>query len=671
MSENPPGRPLTTLRAALNAGLLAGFLLGLADGVVAGVRTGARGLHDWVGCLAASAAVYGLVAVALLLLLSPVTHFVLRRRDLLGRLRFQLGLALGVGMFFDLYWWTRPFVLWGVPATDPRRLAAAAGLLLVGLALGFAVASGGARLSARAKWIGALLVPLTFLGGLGYLATAGGVAAERGRINARNRHLPNVLIFVVDALRADVLGAYGSERVETPVIDGLAARGVLFESAYVQAPFTWSSFGSILTGKYPRRHGLVKMAPGYVMPENITLASHLKSARMLDGRQLIDTDFVGATFMTGTLSHGSGLLHGFDTYFEAMVGHPLVEVDNPWSVFKSELVLSRVHMKLIQRYDDTPVANTAVSWFRQNGQRRFVAMVHYYSTHTPYDPPARFRKLYVDPAYDGPIDSFYAGHRIAIEAGAQTTEADRAQIRNLYYAGVTQADAMIGQVLDELERQQVLDQTLVIVTADHGEELGDHGLWEHNFMYQTNLRVPLVMTLSGALPAGVRVGALVETVDLVPTVCELLGLEPPLDPALTGGAGEIDGVSLMPLVRGEIDQAKPFAFAENGLYVAIQDIEWKLVVRARALGEEGWAAMLAGEHEQAQLYHLTQDPGERTNVFERHRDQAERLVMELRAWDAGLPIGREEIVVSDRDRELEQRLDSLGYTESGVGHGDE
>jgi arylsulfatase A-like enzyme len=295
-------------------------------------------------------------------------------------------------------------------------------------------------------------------------------------------------------------------------------------------------------------------------------------------------------------------------------------------------------------------------------------MVHYYSTHTPYDPPERFREMYVDPAYDGPISAFYAGHRIAIEAGAETTPADRAQIRNLYYAGVTQADAMIGQVLDELERQQVLDRTLVIVTADHGEELGDHGLWEHNFMYQTNLRVPLVMTLPGALPAGERVSAMVETVDVLPTVSELLGLEPPRDPALADGAGEIDGVSLLPLVRGEVDQVKRFAFAENGLYVSIQDAEWKLVVRARALGEEGWEAMLAGAGEPAQLYHLAQDPDEHENVFEQHRDQAERLVMELRAWDAALPIGREEMVESDRDREFEELLNSLGYTESGVGH---
>ena len=650
-----------TVDAALHAGLAGGALWGLIDGVVAASHAGTGGPLTLLGCLAAATFVHALLAAAALLVTTPLWHAALGRRPAAVRFRWLLGLVLGVALFLDLYWWTRPLVLWGVPATDPRRLAAGAGMALGGLLGGVLLARllAGALRSRGARLATLLLVA----SGAVYLLVTRPAVSERGEINDLNRDMPNVLLFVVDALRQDVLGCYGNERIKTPVIDGLASRGVVFENAFVQAPYTWTSFGSILTGKYPRRHGLLKMAPGVRMPENITLASHLKE----------QAGYTGATLMTGTLTNGSGLLRGFDAYYEAMVGHPLVQTDRPWSVFRSELVLARVWTKLQQRFDPAPVATQAVNWLRENGRRRFVAMVHYYSTHTPYDPVKKYREMYVDPAYDGPIKAFYSGYREKIERGEyEPTPADVAQIQNLYYGGVTWADDMIGQVLDELERQGVLDDTLVIVTSDHGEELNDHGLWEHNWMYQTNLRIPLVMSWPKGLAQGVRVGALVETVDIVPTVCDLLGIPAPHDASLEAEAGIVDGRSLLPLIAGEVESVKRFVFAENGLYLSIQTSDWKLVVPEEALEPDGWEAMLAGEAEPAQLYHLATDPEEQAgSVLELHPEQAEALVAELRAWNARLPQGREIMVTSERDREdleLLRRLQELGYAD-GVGHG--
>ena len=363
-----------TVDAALHAGLAGGALWGLIDGVVAASHAGTGGPLTLLGCLAAATFVHALLAAAALLVTTPLWHAALGRRPAAVRFRWLLGLVLGVALFLDLYWWTRPFVLWGVPATDPRRLAAGAGMALGGLLGGVLLARllAGALRSRGARLATLLLVA----SGAVYLLVTRPAVSERGEINDLNRDMPNVLLFVVDALRQDVLGCYGNERIKTPVIDGLASRGVVFENAFVQAPYTWTSFGSILTGKYPRRHGLLKMAPGVRMPENITLASHLKE----------QAGYTGATLMTGTLTNGSGLLRGFDAYYEAMVGHPLVQTDRPWSVFRSELVLARVWTKLQQRFDPAPVATQAVNWLRENGRRRFVAMVHYYSTHTPYDP---------------------------------------------------------------------------------------------------------------------------------------------------------------------------------------------------------------------------------------------------------------------------------------------
>jgi arylsulfatase A-like enzyme len=673
----------TSLRAGLNAGLAIGAIQGLADGAVALARTDVEGWRVRLGCLGGSVLSYSAVWVPALLILATLSHAWLRGRGLGQRFRWLAVLGLAAALFFEIYWWTRPYVYWGRPAHDPRRLAAAVGQALLALVVAWVLARALRAVPRGARLVLVAGVPLIWLTGFLFLPAARGTAQDRGRINERNRDLPNVLLFVVDALRADVLSCYGHPRVETPAMDRLAARGVLFEQAWTQAPFTWTSFGSLLTGKYPRRHGLVRMEPGWRMLPNITLPWHLKSARRLAGaggagQALRDEDWAGAAFLTGTLSHGSGLIRGFDQYYEAMVGHGLVVADSPWSVFRSELLLDLVREKLRQRFDQHPAASVARRWLAENArERRFVAMAHYYSTHTPYDPPQEFRRRHCDPDYAGPIHSFYADARIAIETGRYApTPADVAQIQNLYYAGVEHADQMIGEVVDELERAGVLDDTLIIVTSDHGEELGDHGLWEHNHMYETNLRVPLIVSWPRGLPQGVRVGALVELVDVVPSVCALLGLEPPYEPGRMDEQGRdrgaIDGLDFGPLARGQVAAIREHAFSENGLSLAVRDRRFKLVVPAAAVSQSGWADWNAGrlgpEQGLVMLFDLQEDPQERRECSAAHPEVVERLLAVLREWDARMPVPRAAIRRSGRDLEAERRnFERLGYTDKGVG----
>jgi arylsulfatase A-like enzyme len=658
----PPGLP-ATLRAGLGAGVGAGVLFGLADGLVAWRFGPPLGAVELAGCLSAALLVYVALYAGAGLALALPAHAGIKRWPAERRLALLLGLLIAGGLFAELYWWTRPFVFYGRPATSPERLGAAAGMALGALAAGLALGHVAARLPPGVRRGVAALAVAAALGGAATLAQSWRAlhASARGELNARNRELPNVLLVVVDALRADVLQPYGS-RVKTPNAQRLAEHGVLFENAFVQAPFTWTSFGSLLTGKYPRRHGLVVMDPSrrMVLEQNATLPWHLKHALQKDGGRLEDGDYAGATFMTGTLSQGSGLMHGFDWYFEAMAGHELVSLDSRWSVYRSNLLVCLWKNKLTQRFDNSLVTSTAVDWLRANAGKRFLGMVHLYSTHTPYDPEEEFRRQYCDPDYDGPIHAFYAEHRIALEQGKYTaTEADVRQIQNLYYAGAAQADRDVGLVLDELARQGVLDDTLVILTADHGEELSDHGLWEHNWMFQTNLRVPLIFSWPKGLPQGKRVVALVESIDLLPTVCDLLGLEPPRE---EGVYGIVDGLSLAPLMRGAVESVKGYSFAENGLYASVQDREWKLIVRAEALSEEGgWENAKAAE-EPPRLFHLKDDPGETRNAFGEHPDEAERLFAVLDGWSDSMPIERKEIVRSARDFEDEALFKDLGYT---------
>lgn len=654
-----------TLGLSLRAGLCLGGLFGLLDGVIAArVTSAALTPASLAGCLAAAVFEYCALAVAALGLLALVFHPALGHWSRLARTQALLATGLSVAVFAEIYWWTRPYVFYGRSSLSTERLLATLGFAVLALLVARFTARPLAVFLERAGWKLAGPVATILLGGAAYLAAQRDVLSGHGVPNERTRDLPNVVLVVVDALRQDVLGCYGNTRVKTPHIDRLAAEGVVFENAFTQAPFTWTSFGSLLTGKYPRRHGLVKMAAGARMVENTTLASHLEGAQRADGRELRDDDYLSVSFHTGTLSAGSGLIQGFDLYYEQLAGHGLVVAESAWSVYRSDLLLHLLGAKLEQKTGGD-VAGTARAWLAENGARRFFAMVHLYSTHTPYDPPQEFRDLYVDPHYTGPVKSFYAQHREAIESGAAVpTPADIAQIQALYDAGVTQADAAIGALVAELARQGTLDDTIFIVTSDHGESLGEMNLWEHNHMVNTNLRIPLVMRWPKGLPAGKRVAAIVDEIDVLPTVCDLMGLELP---AQTDVYAQVDGASLVPLARGTAQAVREYSFAENALFASAQDARWKLLVPFDRI-ECGALDRTEPGASTVVLFDLANDPAESRNVLTEHPAEARRLHAALCAWFQGMPKVRIEYSTRDLE-EMKRTLEKLGYTAGGTGLG--
>jgi arylsulfatase A-like enzyme len=349
-----------------------------------------------------------------------------------------------------------------------------------------------------------------------------------------------------------------------------------------------------------------------------------------------------------------------------MVGHGIVVAESPWSVFKSDLLLHLIADKTRTKVS-SGVPGVSLGWLDELDGQRFMAMVHLYSTHTPYDPAARFRDMYVDKGYTGPFKSFYAVHRQAIEDEKyDPSAADMAQIRDLYYAGVTQADDDIGRLVELLRSRGVLDDTLVIVLSDHGESLGEDGLGheqllEHDHMVQSNLRIPLVMRWPKGIPAGTRVKQLVDEIDVLPTICDLFGIA--LPPQKDTNA-IVDGKSLVPLFGDEKSRVREYSFAENGPWIAAQDLRWKLVVPCDLLHTE-WKPFTAPDDPYATpwLVDLAADPGETKNLIAEHPLEAERLLKALREFDKSMPIPQADKVLSAR--ELAQRqsaLDRLGYT---------
>lgn len=653
----------STLTSALGVGGLVGFVYGLFDATWAWAGTSAEiAFAEGLGCAAAVVFQYLLLGAVAAAIVSLAAALVAPRWFIQGRAERTSALVFALFLFVELWWRTRPLVFYGMPALSPQRLAASVALLAAAVVAGRYAGPALVRSARpRALVVGAAIGVVALCGAF-YLAARGTGHGSRGAVGASNKDAPNILLVVVDALRQDTLGCYGHARVKSPAIDALAREGVVFDNHHTQAPFTWTSFGSTLTGKYPRRHGLVRMEPGRRMLPNITLASWLKSAPKSAGGSYAPDDWLSATFHTGTLSTGSGLLRGFDVYYEEFAGHDLVVVGDAWSQFRSDVLLWIMQAKLEQKLAGG-VPATADAWLREHGDRRFFAMVHLYSTHTPYEPEPQFRRMYEDPAYDGPVKAFYSAHREMIERGeAKLAPADVEQIRNLYYAGVSQADAQIGALVETLRKKGVLDQTLVVVTSDHGESLGEQGLWEHNHMVQTNLRIPLVMRLPGKLPAGKRVAALTETIDILPTVCELVGAETPVGKE---PREQIDGASLMPLVRGETQALRPHAYSENGLWAVVRGPRWKLWAPARELGSD--ALLDPRSPVRARLYDLDADPGEERDLLASEPAVAAELLRELRAFDARMPIPKDEVLLSPREIEaLKARFGALGYAE-GVG----
>ena len=309
----------------------------------------------------------------------------------------------------------------------------------------------------------ALAAALLALGAAAYLRRPGGPTSE-------GRPRPSVLLVTLDTLRADRVGAWGGPPGLTPVLDSLAARGVVFDEAQSSAPLTLPSHATLLTGLEPPRHG-VHDNGRYVLPPDLeTLATRLKAAGYETGA------FVGAY----VLDRRFGLARGFDVYDDRITRN-----EAGASVLESQ-----------RRGGE--VVEAASAWIARRGVP-FFAWAHLYDAHAPYEAPSPYREAHEAQPYDGEV---------------------------------AYVDACVGRLLEAVRaagRAQGAGEPLVAVVGDHGESLGEHGELTHGFfVYQSTLRVPFLLAGPG-LPAGERRAGLVRTADLLPTVLGALGLPVPAD----------------------------------------------------------------------------------------------------------------------------------------------
>jgi arylsulfatase A-like enzyme/Flp pilus assembly protein TadD len=297
----------------------------------------------------------------------------------------------------------------------------------------------------------------------------------------------NLLLVTIDTLRTDRLSCYSSKYVKTPTIDALASKGILFEKAFAHNPITLPSHANILLGTTPLYHGVSENSKTKVADAFLTLAEHLKSNGYATGA------FVGAF----PLDSRFGLDQGFDVYDDSFPTKSVYTYS--YSERKAEQVIS-----------------SALAWIsKQRG--KWFCWVHLWDPHAPYLPPEPYLREYKSDPYSGEV---------------------------------AYVDAELGKLFENLQKKRWMEKTLVILTADHGESLGEHGELTHSFFaYNSTIWIPLIVAGPGIQDS--RVGEYVCHIDIFPTVCEILNVvSPPF----------LQGKSLMPLIKGKKGKEKPIYF---------------------------------------------------------------------------------------------------------------
>jgi arylsulfatase A-like enzyme len=320
---------------------------------------------------------------------------------------------------------------------------------------------------------------------------------------------PNVLFIVLDTVRADHMSAYGYARNTTPVFDRLAADGVLFAQAMAPAPWTLPSHASMFTGRPVHEHGADRLRP-YLDRRYPTLAEAMA------GQGYVTAAFSANTSWVNRLS---GLDRGFIHFDRRRSLSGLLAR----SVLGQHVIKRAVRhvgfRDVLGRRHGSEITHAFTSWLVANTRRPFFAFLNYYDAHAPYTAPREYRSRFMT-ARDWSIDEalrypYPPGNWDGWEAG-------RSYWTAAYDAGLSSLDSEIGRLLQHLATSGELDNTLVMITSDHGEALGEHGLFQHgNSLYRHQIWVPLLIRLPRTVPAGMRVSDPVSTTDLPATVLAL------------------------------------------------------------------------------------------------------------------------------------------------------
>ncbi|UCH94239.1 MAG: sulfatase-like hydrolase/transferase [Candidatus Aminicenantes bacterium] len=372
----------------------------------------------------------------------------------------------------------------------------------------------------------------------------------------------NLLIITIDTLRADRLGCYGFANAQTPTIDGLAEKGIIFKHCYSPAPITLPAYCTVFTGKTPIAHGARNNSTYFLPGEEMTLAEILKE----QGFQ------THAVISLPTLGGKFGLNQGFQVYDDSL------DFRGGADYIRGQIRAHSVYARF-------------KSWFagERRHQERFFSWIHFSDPHAPYDPPKKYRQRFETDPYSG---------EIAV------------------------VDHYIGKIIQDLESENILDKTLIIITSGHGEAFGEHNEFGHGiFCYNESLKVPLIFANPAISREGKKVYQRVNLADIMPTVLQLFAIENP---------AAVQGRSLAPLFKGKEPGEKTTPTPPHYFESMIGKEEMNLAPLTGIIADRYKYISLP----EAELYDLNKDPLEKENLFKQEQQLAKELESQLQEYIA-------------------------------------
>lgn len=395
----------------------------------------------------------------------------------------------------------------------------------------------------------------------------------------------NYILISVDTLRADRVGCYGFTYVETPTMDLFARRGVKFDDCTAVTPLTLPSHTSLLTGTYPTFHG-VRDNGGFLVPQQIETLAEIM---LKNGYQT--SAFVAAY----VLDSKWGLNQGFDFYFDRF----------DLSKFKT------ISLGQVQR-PGHEVIEEVIPWLDEHKDEKFFTWIHLYDPHTPYEPPPPYDSLYPNRPYLGEI---------------------------------AYTDSQLARVWQYLEENNLVDNTVLVFVADHGESLGEHEESTHGFfIYQEGVHVPLIFITPFSELQGLSRASAVSLVDVMPTILDLAGIAIP---------SQVQGRSLLSLFSHEQPDSHSIAYSET--YYPRFHYGWS---ELKSLQDGRYKLIMAPELE---LYDLQNDPDESQNLVDVQAGEARRLMRDLEAFIEESSQNAYELDYSNMDEDTRAKLAALGY----------
>jgi|GEM_PF-128825 len=495
------------------------------------------------------------------------------------------------------------------------------------------------RLLERAPWRRLTGIGGTLLAFLILLAAAGLVSGGRWlatrppqpdtpeTIPAMLQDKPNTVLIMIDALRADRLNCYGYQPRTSPRIDALAADAIRFENCITQSSWTKPSTATLLTSMYPSSHQAIYKPD--MLPDPV-----VSIAEMLGGEGYFCLGFANNANITPMFNFGQGFDHyGYlrpDYFFFSPESGFQLTGYNQLRLVRERFISQKKYVQ--HYYQDARVVNrNVISWLERLRRGRFFIFIHYMETHDPY---------FVHP---------YNGEGYARVSNPNPDPSMAGRLSEMYDGELRYVDEAVGHLCDWLREAGLYDETLIVLTADHGQEFHEHGGWWHGTtLYEEQIHVPLLVKLPGGEQAGRVDQRMVRTLDVTPTILTLAGIPP---------HATMQGKSFLGIMGEEWSGAED-VFSE-------EDHEGNVV---HSLRTPTWKLMTANRNNPrglppVSLFHLAEDPGETDNLATEREDLVELMTARMKERTSlarGEAVPRQEREIDEATME---RLRSLGYVE--------